>query len=59
LAPSQAPQGFEPDTTAALEPPTAADVLDSALGTAGDLVQASLELGGRAVRGALSRLLRG
>jgi hypothetical protein len=58
-APSGAPQGFEADTSVTLDPPGAADVLDAALGTAGDLVQSGLELGGRAVRGALSRLLGG
>ncbi len=52
-----APQGFEAEASGGVQPPTAADVLDSALGTAGDLVHAGFDLGERAVRGALSRLL--
>jgi len=58
-ASSGAPQGFEAEANVPVDPPGAADVLDAALGTAGDLVQSGLELGGRAVRGALSRLLGG
>lgn len=54
-----APQGFEPEATVGVDPPSVADVLDSALGTAADVAQAGFELGGRAVRGALSRLLGG
>jgi len=56
-APSGAPQGFETDAHSALDPPGVADVLDSALGAAGDLVQSGLDLSGRVVRGALSKLL--
>lgn len=54
---SGAPQGFESDAHSALDPPGVADVVDSALGAAGDLVQSGLDLSGRVVRGALSKLL--
>ncbi len=54
---SGAPQGFEAEASGGVQPPTASDVLDSAIGAAGDLVHGGLDLGERAVRGALSRLL--
>jgi hypothetical protein len=41
-----------------VDPPGVGEVIDSALGAAGDLVQSSLDLGGRVVRGTLSKLLR-
>jgi hypothetical protein len=48
------PQGFEPDTSHSVDPPSGAEVLGAAVGAAGELAQASLGLSRRVLRGAFS-----
>ena len=51
-------QGFESDTSSAVDPPTGVALLGLAVEAAGELAHSGLDAGSRLLRGALSRLPR-